>query len=333
MNIIEPFFLSINYEIFCPKILTFIKNYLNCEQVFISKLNALGEQETFIYYDSSTYDNPLEDKSNTYGINEQIISDLEDESLDYYTHKNATDFDEDTKPLKRAELIFPVIIKTPEIVEITNIKLWGILLIYDYDYLREWQPEEIITIQDIIHQLTIAIERDIIYKQWQMSQEELVNCQVLDEVTGLAKYSSFIDCLDYECRRLAREKQPLSLILIVVNSSQDLSDNTILNIANIIKEEIKRAADLVAYYQKNQFIIMLPNTHNNGALWVNQKVLKRVSEERKKDDDCDYKSSILTTIPEINDSYYNLLKIIEQPLINNQNSENNICNQNLIFND
>lgn len=314
MNIYEPFFLSVNYEVFCPKILTIIKNNLNCEQVFISKLNSAGEQDKIIDYEGNIFQQFSKDKFNNYQIANNIISYINQESVNYYTHKDS--LNEETKPLKRAELAIPIIIKTAEIIEISNIKLWGILFIYDYNYLREWQSEEINTIQDIINQLVIAIERYIIYDQCKSLQKELVNCQVLDEITGLAKYSSFIDCLDYEWRRLAREKQPLSFILIEVNFSEDLNNNLIVDVANIIQKEIKRPTDLAAHYQRNQLIIMLPNTDDAGALWVNQRILKRVSEELK--NHYDYKSSIITKIPQINDNYYDLLTTIETKLIGNE---------------
>lgn len=316
MNITETFFLSVNYEVFCPKILTIIKNYLNCEQVFISKLNSEGEQDKIIDYEGNIFQQFSKDKFNNYQIAKNIVSYVNQESVNYYTHKDS--LDEETKPLKRAELAIPIIIKTAEIAEIINLKLWGILFIYDYNYLREWQSEEINAIQDIINQLIIAIERYIIYDQCKNLQKELANSQVLDEVTGLAKYSSFIDCLDYEWRRLAREKQPISLILIAVNFPEDLNNNLIVDIANLIQEEIKRPTDLAAHYQRNQLIIMLPNTDDAGALWVNQQIFKRVSEGLKNRYDYEYKSSIITKIPQINDNYYELLTTVETRLIGDE---------------
>ncbi len=311
MNVTEPFFLSTNYELFCPKILAIIKNYLNCEQVFISKFDSTGEQEKIIDYEGNVFQKFAKHQSKNYQIDQKIISYLNNESNNYYTH-NSENVDEDTMPLKRAELAVPIVMKTPEIIEVSNIKLWGILFIYDYNYLREWQSEEIDTIGEIINQLVVAIERYIVYDQWRIIQEELGNFQVLDEVTGLAKYSSFIDCLDYEWRILIREKKPLSLILIAINSPEDLSNNIIVAIANIIQEEIKRPTDLAAYYQENQLMIMLPNTNNDGALCVNKKIFKRISEEVKNRYDGDYKSSVITKIPQVNDDYYDLLRIIER---------------------
>lgn len=315
MNITESFFLSVNYAVFCPKVLTYIKNYLKCEQVFISQLNSAGEQDKIIDYGGNLFQVSSKNFTNNYQLEKKVISYICQESVNYYTHQNSLDFDIETKPLKRAELAIPIILKTAEIIEISNIKFWGILFIYDYNYLREWQSEEIKIIEDIINQLIVAIERYILYDQCKILKEELRNCQVLDDVTGLAKYSSFIDCLDYEWRRLAREKQPLSLILIAVNFDEDLTNHKIIELANIIQEEIKRPTDLAAHYQGNYLIIMLPNTDNNGALWVNQKIFTRVSEEIKNRYECDYKSTTITKIPQVNDDYSDVLTTIEKILI------------------
>ncbi|BAQ60096.1 PAS/PAC domain [Geminocystis sp. NIES-3708] len=318
MNITESFFLSVNYAIFCPKVLTYIKNYLKCEQVFISQLNSAGEQDKIIDNEGNICQVSPHNFADNYQLEQKIISYVCQESVNYYTHQSSLDFDVETEPLKRAELAIPIIIKTSEIVEISNIKFWGILFIYDYNYLREWQSEEIKVIEDIINQLVVAIERYIVYDQYKIFREELRNCQVLDDVTGLAKYSSFLDCLDYEWRRLAREKQPLSLILIAINFDEDLTNHKIIELANILQEEIKRPTDLAAHYQENYLIIMLPNTDNNGALWVNQKIFTRVSKEIKNRYDCEYKYSIITKIPQVNDDYSDLLTTMEKMLISDE---------------
>ncbi|BAQ64550.1 GAF domain-containing protein [Geminocystis sp. NIES-3709] len=328
MNIVDSFFLSINYEVFFPKILTHIKEYLNCEQVFIAQLNFEGEQENIIDFQGNIYSALSKNDQERYQIYQPVVFYLNEIKNAYYTHQDKLTFNDDTSPLKRAELAFPLVIKTPEIKSLTKINIWGILFIYDYNYLRKWKSEEIKNIQNIVDQLIIGIEKNIIYKKLLSLQEELTNCQILDEVTGLAKYNSFIDCLDYEWRRLAREKQPLSLILIDINYSGELIKNLKKEIAIIIQEQIKRPTDLAACYQGSQLIIILPNTSNDGALWINQQIMNRINQEVKNIYDCECKSSIITQIPQPDDNYYDLLMLIESPLIKKQNNEK-IYNQNL----
>lgn len=331
MNIIDSFFLSVNYEVFFPQILTYIKEYLDCEQVFISQLNYQGEQENIIDFQGNIYSSLSKNDQDNYEIYKPVVSYLNQLKNGYYTHQDKLTFNDDTEPLKRAELAFPLILKTPEVKKITPIKNWGILFIYDYNYLRAWTPEEIKDIQDIVNQLIVGIERNILYKQLIFLQEELNNCQILDEVTGLAKYHTFIDCLDYEWRRLARDKQPLSLILIELNNAENLIDNLKKQVGIILQKQLKRPTDLPACYQDNQLIILLPNTENSGALWIYKQIIKHIKQDLKNFGNSEYYFSIITQIPKPDDKYYDLLMLLELPLIQKKN-KNKIYNQNLVNN-
>jgi diguanylate cyclase (GGDEF)-like protein len=327
MNIIDSFFLSINYEVFFSQILTYIKEYLDCEQVFISQLNYQGEQENIIDFKGNICNSLSKKDQDNYEIYKPAVSYLNQFKNGYYTHQDKLIFNDDTTPLKRAELAFPLILKTPEVKNLTPLKIWGILFIYDYNYLRAWTPEEIKDIQDIVNQLIVGIERNILYKKLITLQEELNNCQILDEITGLAKYDTFIDCLDYEWRRLAREKQPLSLILIELNNPENLIDNLKKEVSIIIQKQLKRPTDLPACYRHNQLIILLPNTDNNGALWIHKQIMKQINQELKKIDNCQYYFSVISQIPKLEDKYYDLLMLLELPLAQKKNNER-IFNQN-----
>lgn len=329
MNIIDSFFLSVNYEVFFPQILTYIKKYLDCEQVFISQINEEGEQESIIDFKGNIYNTISKNDQNNYEIYKPVVFYLNKFKNGYYTHQDKLIFNDDTTPLKRAELAFPLIIKTPEIKEISLRKIWGILFIYDYNYLRAWTPEEIKDIQDIVHQLTIGIERNIIYKKLIVLEEELKNNQILDEVTGLAKFDTFMDCLDYEWRRLAREKQPLSLILIELNNQEKLIDDLKKEMSIIIQKHLKRPTDLASCYQNNQLIILLPNTDNNGALWIHKQIMKQINQGLKIFDSCDYYFSIITKMPKLEDKYSDLLMLLELPLMQKK-TNTKIYNQNLV---
>jgi diguanylate cyclase (GGDEF)-like protein len=328
MNIFDSFFLSVNYEVFFPQVLTYIKEYLDCEQVFISQLNSQGEQENIIDFQGNIYNSLSKKDQDNYEIYKPVLSYLNQFKNGYYTHQDKLTFNDDTIPLKRAELAFPLILKTSEIKNITPLKIWGILFIYDYNYLRAWTPEEIKDIQDIINQLIIGIERNILYKKLIALQEELNNSQILDEITGLAKYDTFIDCLDYEWRRLAREKQPLSLILIELNNNNNnVIDELKKEVSSIIQKQLKRPTDLPACYHNNQLIILLPNTDNNGALWIYKQIIKPMKQNFKKNNHYEYYFSIITQIPKPDDKYYDLLMLLELPLAQKKNNER-IFNQN-----
>ena len=253
MNNIDSYFLSINDDIFCPPVLAKIKEYLNCEQAFIYKLDQQGELKSVIHSSDTKLKDVSLGETNLSQIDHDVISKL------INTDKATEDELGETAPVKKAELYFPIELKTPEVILANNnISLWGILLIYDYNYLRQWSDQEKEFVQQLVNELTLGVERKVIYGQFKILEETLKYYQFFDEKTGLINYSSFIDCLDYEWRNLSREKKPLSLILINFyqpnNSRELISDNII----KIIQGEIKRPADMVAGYDENRIIVMLP---------------------------------------------------------------------------
>lgn len=324
MNNIDSYFLSINDDVFCPPILAKIKQHLNCEQVFIYKLDQQGKLKSVIHSSDTRPKNVSLEEQKLSQIDQNFISKLINSTEQKKTES------EETAPIKKSELTFPIELKTPEVIAANNnVTLWGFLLIYDYNYLRNWSEKEIKLVQNFVDELSLGIERNIIYDQFQILAEKLKYYRFFDEKTGLINYSSFIDCLDYEWRNLGREKKPLSLILIDFYE-QDNSYELIFNqIGKIIQEEIKRPADVVAGYGNNKIMIMLPSTNNAGVLWVNQQVMTRIQNYGQDDYNYLCRSSIVTCIPPLTKSYQFLLETIEMPLNNNLNFENNIYNQNL----
>ena len=336
MKKMDSYFLSIDDNVFCPPILSSIKKQLNCEQVFICKLDQ--QQELQYVIKSSEHQPKLNnvDDRQLYKFDNLLVEKIKS----YISQKdeNSDDDGDDTEPLKKSQLFVPLHLKTPEIVAINNnVSLWGVLLIYDYNYLRRWTEADRTFVDEKAQELLLAIERNVIYQQFQTLDKKLEYYQFFDEDTGLINHSSFLDCLDYEWRNLAREKKPLSLILIDIKTIDTNSNNDRVipsEIYRVVKEEIKRPADLVALNDRNQILIMLPNTDNKGALCVNQKVMAKITDcldnlEQINSDDYQCRSSIITCIPNLQTVYESLLSKISLPWDENLEFDNNIYNQNL----
>lgn len=183
MNNIDSYFLSINDDIFCPPLLAKIKQFLNCEQVFIYKLDQQGEFKSVIHSsDTRQKDISLEEKD-LYQIDQTVISKI----INPLEEKN--DESEDTAPIEKAELAIPIELKTPEVIAANNnVTLWGVLLIYDYNYLRKWSEKEIKFVHNFVDELTLGMERNIIYDQFKMLAETLEYYRFFDDKTGLINY-------------------------------------------------------------------------------------------------------------------------------------------------
>lgn len=308
---INQFFSTLNPELFIPPILTKIKQELKVDQVLINQLNYNGESENIINTEEIVTEKKERKEKILSEISRKLIRQITQSKKPYFSHNN-DELEEETFAIARAELIFPIKIKTPEILELNdNVNLWGLLSIYDYNYQREWQEEEINKIQKIVNYLTLAIERYIIFVKYKEKEEQCQSYYLLDDDTGLANYDAFIDCLDYEWRRLAREKQPISLIFLKFKFADEISKKILGKIGYLIQEEIKRPTDLGAYFGNNKVMIMLPNTNESGASCVKENIFKALGKITNTHQLFECIANLTTVIPVHNQDYHLILKNLE----------------------
>ncbi|TAF05806.1 MAG: diguanylate cyclase [Nostocales cyanobacterium] len=111
--------------------------------------------------------------------------------------------------------------------------------------------------------------------------EQLVN---LDGLTQVANRRCFDERLQAEWKRLAREQQPLSLILFDVDKFKSYNDyyghlggdDCLIRVAQIVQQTVYRPADLVARYGGEEFSVLLPNTDLAGAIQVAQNIQQAI---------------------------------------------------------
>ncbi|MGJ5631122.1 sensor domain-containing diguanylate cyclase [Nostoc sp. CALU 1950] len=111
--------------------------------------------------------------------------------------------------------------------------------------------------------------------------EQLVN---LDGLTQVANRRCFNVRLQAEWKRLAREQQPLSLILFDVDKFKSYNDcyghlegdYCLIRIAQTVQQIVNRPGDLVARYGGEEFSVLLPNTDLAGAIKVTQNIQQAI---------------------------------------------------------
>ncbi|MBW4457798.1 MAG: PleD family two-component system response regulator [Nostoc indistinguendum CM1-VF10] len=110
--------------------------------------------------------------------------------------------------------------------------------------------------------------------------QRLATLVTIDFLTQVANRRRFEEYIDQEWRRMAREQQPLSLILFDVDFFKSYNDTyghlagdrALREIARVIKDVVQRPADLVARYGGEEFALVLPNTDTLGATGVAQRI-------------------------------------------------------------
>ena len=101
-----------------------------------------------------------------------------------------------------------------------------------------------------------------------------------DQVTGIANRKYFNTFYDIEWKSSQREGRPVSVIMIDIDHfkryndayGHQTGDDCLWRTAQTIKGCLNRASDLAARYGGEEFIVLLPNTDENGAEEVAERI-------------------------------------------------------------
>ena len=110
----------------------------------------------------------------------------------------------------------------------------------------------------------------------------------LDGLTGIANRRRFDEALLREWRRCARSHLPLSLVMLDVDHfkayndhyGHQAGDECLRAVAHVLAEQTKRPGDLVARYGGEEFVCLLPETDEDGAVLVAERLREAVARQR-----------------------------------------------------
>ena len=103
-----------------------------------------------------------------------------------------------------------------------------------------------------------------------------------DQLTGLPNRRAFEERIKIEWARAIREKNPISILITDIDKFKDYNDTyghlqgdaVLKAIGKAFSGVIKRAADFIARWGGEEFIIVLPNTNSAGALDIAEQIRK-----------------------------------------------------------
>ena len=120
------------------------------------------------------------------------------------------------------------------------------------------------------------------------ANQELARLSVTDALTGVANRRHFDEILESELERSKRNAQPLSLILIDIDHFKQLNDHhghlagdeCLKSFAQLLQAMVNRKSDLVARYGGEEFAIILPETSQQSAYAIAEKIRREVEQMR-----------------------------------------------------
>lgn len=112
----------------------------------------------------------------------------------------------------------------------------------------------------------------------------LENLSTLDGLTNIPNRRRFDEIFAQEWSRAARSHVPLSLLFIDIDHFKKyndryghlVGDDCLKAVARVLQSSLGRPADLLARFGGEEFVIVLPETRENGALHLSESILKAV---------------------------------------------------------
>ena len=107
---------------------------------------------------------------------------------------------------------------------------------------------------------------------------------LLDGLTNIPNRRRFDQSLSSEWKRALRSGTPLSLILLDIDHFKSYNDNyghgvgdiCLCNVATALASSVDRSGDLVARYGGDEFVVMLPNTDQDGGAQIAELMCKHI---------------------------------------------------------
>lgn len=119
-------------------------------------------------------------------------------------------------------------------------------------------------------------------------EKELVRLSRTDGLTGLYNQRYFTSALEKEIKRAARQKRPLSLILIDVDDFKKYNDlhghlagdDILARLAACMRKACRKDVDLAFRYGGDEFVVILPEGSGKTAERVAERLARFVEEDR-----------------------------------------------------
>jgi diguanylate cyclase (GGDEF)-like protein len=176
-----------------------------------------------------------------------------------------------------------------------------------------------------------TFELQIALRELQDVNSELEQKNMEDPLTGLYNRRYFQQHLERELRRTMRRELPLALLMIDVDHFKPINDThghlvgdqILKQLADLMNQHAKRAADVVCRYGGEEFAIILPETDLDDAKTFAEQLLAIVRKHKFETDvggqRITISAGVISTSNRIFDNVEELFKAADEALYNAKN--------------
>ena len=193
------------------------------------------------------------------------------------------------------------------------------------EYFRE---RDVKLLSIVARSAALALENAQLHKR----TEELT---IIDELTNAYNYRYFVQKLEEEKKRALRYDLPLSLIMVDIDWFKKINDTYGHEAGNIVLKELSRVikgcirdVDIFARYGGEEFVVILPQTAQQEAERIGERVREQVENTIM---DCDTAGKLkitvsvgVTSFPENGKSHEEIVSVADQALYRAKGSGKNL---------
>ncbi|MGA8863539.1 MAG: diguanylate cyclase [Gallionella sp.] len=156
------------------------------------------------------------------------------------------------------------------------------------DYLMKPVSEVVLQAKIRAMQRLVEMQRELVMVTHELNaaNKELLRLSTMDGLTGISNRRMYDDLGKREWRRCERMKKPISLVLVDVDHfkmfndkyGHQAGDECLKSIAAQVAKIGQRPTDLVARYGGEEFVLVLGETHAEGARWLASRLCQKIAE-------------------------------------------------------
>lgn len=133
---------------------------------------------------------------------------------------------------------------------------------------------------------TIMEHGDVMDYQWAQKLSLMNAIATLDSLTQIPNRRRFDEHLQHQWQDMARQQQPLALILCDIDQFKQYNDTyghlagdqCLRQVATALRQSIQRSLDLAARFGGEEFAVILPQTTQHGAACVARRIQAAIAQ-------------------------------------------------------